>query len=526
MSVEAPARGAHAETPTARPRLPWAALAVAAVLVVTTVLRFWTTSQLWLDEALSVNIARLPLSQLHAALRQDGAPPLYYLLLHFWIQVFGTGNLATRSLAGVISVATLPLAWLAGRRLGGKRIAWLTLLVVAANPYAITYATSARMYALIMLLVFAGYLVTLRALEQPTLGWLVPVALVTALLCYTQYWCFYLLAVAGVLLIIRAVRAGPGDTRRATTRVIAAVVVGGLTFIPWLPTFLYQTRHTGTPWGDARVPWSAIYDTVLRFAGSPQNAETYILLFALATLVGFGVFGRGRDDHTIELDLRTQPSTRREAVLAAGTLVLGTTVAFVAGSAVDPRYASVMFPFYALLAAVGIACFTNRWVRVGVLVVVVGIGIIGGVRNYTTSRTQASQVADVIVADAHRGDVVAYCPDQLGPSGSRLLGNVPGLVQLTFPDGAAPQRVDWVDYVARNQAASTQGFANRVLRLAGSHTIWYVYAYGYDHLEGRCEAVGASLAAARPAVPRVLPNEVIDQLGSEYEYMGLTAYRP
>jgi mannosyltransferase len=526
VSVEAPARGAHADPPAARTRIPWAALAVAAVLVVTTVLRFWTTSQLWLDEALSVNIARLPLSQLHSALRQDGAPPLYYVLLHFWIQVFGIGNLAVRSLSGVISVATLPLAWFAGRRLGGKRLAWLALLVVAANPYAITYATSARMYALIVLLVFAGYLVTLRALERPNLGRLALVALVTALLSYTQYWCFYLLAVAGALLVIRALRAGPGDTRRSTTRVIAAVVVGGLTFIPWLPTFVYQARHTGTPWGNARVPWSAIAETVLRFAGSPQNAETYILLFALATLVVFGVLGRGRDDHTIELDLRTQPTIRWEAMLGAGTLVLGTTVAFVSGSAVDPRYASVMFPFYALLAAVGITCFTSTRVRVGVLVVVVGLGIIGGVRNYTTSRTQAAQVADVIAADAHPGDVVAYCPDQLGPSGSRLLRDVPGLVQLTFPDGASPARVDWVDYVHRNQTASTQRFANRVLRLAGPHTVWFVYAYGFNHLQGRCEAVASALGAARPAEPRVLPNESIDQFGSEYEYMGLTAYRP
>ena len=146
--------------------------------------------------------------------------------------------------------------------------------------------------------------------------------------------------------------------------------------------------------------------------------------------------------------------------------------------------------------------------RVGVLVVVVGLGIIGGVRNYTTSRTQAAQVADVIAADAHPGDVVAYCPDQLGPSGSRLLRDVPGLVQLTFPDGASPARVDWVDYVHRNQTASTQRFANRVVRLAGPHTIWYVYAYGFNHLQGRCEAVAAALAAARPAEPARAPQRV------------------
>ena len=521
MSVEAPARGANLDAPAGRPRARWAALAVAAVLAVTIALRLWTRSDLWLDEALSVNIARLPLSQLHQALRHDGAPPLYYALLHFWIRAFGIGNLAVRSLSAVLSVATLPAAWYAGRRLGGKRVAWLTLLVVAASPYAVQYATSARMYALIMLLVFVGYLVTLRALERPTLGRLALVALVTAGLVYSQYWCFYLLAVAGVLLVARAWRAGPGETRRATSRVIGAVVVGGLTFIPWLPTFLYQARHTGTPWGDARVPWSAIADAVLRFAGSDQNAEAFVLLFTLLTLLVFGVFGRGRDRHTIELDLRTRPATRREAILAAGTLALGTTASFVLGSAFDARYASVMFPFFALLVAVGISLFVDARARAVVLAVVVGIGIIGGVRNYTTNRTQAAQATDIIAAEARPGDVVAYCPDQIGPSASRLLRNVPGLVQLTFPDGAAPERVNWVDYIDRIAAANPTRFANRVLTRAGSRTIWFVYAYGYDHVEGKCEAMNAQLAKVRPRnLERVIPDVSID------EYMGLTVYRP
>jgi 4-amino-4-deoxy-L-arabinose transferase-like glycosyltransferase len=499
----------------------WSALAVAVVLAVTIALRLRTTSDLWLDEALSVNIARLPLSQLHQALRHDGAPPLYYALLHFWIRAFGTGNVAVRSLSGLISLATLPAAWFAGRRLGRRRVAWLAVLVVAASPYAVEYATSARMYALVMLLVFVGYLVTLRALEEPTVGRLALVALLTAGLVYTQYWCFYLLGVVGVLLVVRAWRAGPGQTRRDATQVIGAVVVGGFTFIPWVPTFIYQARHTGTPWGDARVPWSAIAEAVLHFAGSDQNGETFILLFALLTLLVFGVFGRGRDGHTIELDLRTQPATRREALLAAGTLGLGTSASFVLGSAFDARYASVMFPFFALLAAVGISLFLDARVRAGVLAVVVGIGIIGGVRNYTTNRTQAVQSTNIIAAESRPGDVVAYCPDQIGPSASRLLRTVPGLVQLTFPDGAGPQRVNWVDYIDRIQAASPKAFANRVLARAGTHTVWFVYAYGYDHIEGKCEAMNAQLAQVRPHnTERVIPDVSID------EYMGLTVYNP
>ena len=72
---------------------------VGVVIAAGLLLRFWTRSGLWLDEALTVDIARLPLHEIPNALKHDGAPPLYYYLLHFWIVLFGQSNDAVRSLS-------------------------------------------------------------------------------------------------------------------------------------------------------------------------------------------------------------------------------------------------------------------------------------------------------------------------------------------------------------------------------------------------------------------------------------------
>ena len=133
------------------------ALWLVSVLVVVAagvVLRFIATGPLWEDEAQSVAISRLPLSQLFAALRGDGSPPLYYLLLHAWMQVFGTGDVAVRALSGIFAVAALPLIYL----LAGDRAGPVTLALAAVNPWLIRYATEARMYALEVLLVLLGLL--------------------------------------------------------------------------------------------------------------------------------------------------------------------------------------------------------------------------------------------------------------------------------------------------------------------------------------------------------------------------------
>ena len=108
-----------------------------------------TRSDLWLDEALSVNIARLPLGDMLEALRHDGHPPLYYLLLHGWMEVFGEGDVAVRALSGIFSVAALPAGVGRGpppRRPGGARS---PAGAARLSPYAIRYTTEARMYSLV-----------------------------------------------------------------------------------------------------------------------------------------------------------------------------------------------------------------------------------------------------------------------------------------------------------------------------------------------------------------------------------------
>jgi uncharacterized membrane protein len=516
-SAEAPPRSHPDDGAGLRSRLPLDAILVGLVVAVAIAFRFVTTVDLWFDEALSVNIARLPLSELGDALRHDGAPPLYYFLLHFWIEVFGTGDVAVRALSGVLSVAALPLAYLAGKRIGGRAVAWWSVLILAASPYAIRYATESRMYSLVMFLVLWGYLALRRALESPTLGRLAVVALVTALLVYSQYWSFYVLAVVAIGLVI-AWRRGDADVKRAAPRILGAIVVGGLTLLPWLSTLTYQLQHTGTPWGDPIVPWFGVARAIIGFAGGEERAEAFVLLLPILVLPLLALMGAALDRRRIELDLRTRPTVRLELAAAFGILLLGLTASWVGGTAFDARYASVMYPLFVLAAAYGLTAFADVRVRMGVLAVVVLVGFVGAARNVSQERTQAAQSADVIRAEAKPGDLVVYCPDQLGPDVSRLLEGL-SLRQRTFPDGARPERVNWVDYTDRINAGDPTVFARRMLDAAGNATIWYVVSGGYRNVEGKCEAIDAAFRANRPSEVRVLPDSDI------FEPMGLTRYR-
>ena len=68
----------------------------------------------WIDEGLSVGIADRPLGDIPGVLRQDGSPPLYYLLLHLWLQVAGRSEASVHGLSVLFAVLCVPVAFWAG----------------------------------------------------------------------------------------------------------------------------------------------------------------------------------------------------------------------------------------------------------------------------------------------------------------------------------------------------------------------------------------------------------------------------
>jgi mannosyltransferase len=511
---------------------PHGALVVAgAVAIVIGVgLRFWAPTALWLDEAISVNISRLPLSQIPTALSHDGSPPLYYLMLHYWMEVFGQGNFAVRALSGVISVASLPVFWLAGRRIGGRRVAWVTFFLALTSPFAVNYATSARMYSLMILLSLLGYLAISRAFESATAGRLVAVGAVTAALLYTHYWGLYLVLVVGAWVAWRIRTTGRGWP------VLRAMFIGCLIWLPWSPIFVFQTLHTGTPWTTPASAGDLLGVFTDWSGGGPWGG---LLMFATFALFLFGTFGRTAvpgtvvtiedpDGYTkrvqagpaVVLELRPRPGMAPLAGIAFATLSVAMILGVVAGAAFVARYTAVVLPLFLLVVATGVAVMPGRSFRNGCVAVLCLAGLLTGYGENGQQRTQATQVASVLNAQAEAGDVVVYCPDQLGPAVDRLL-KVPGVDEITFPDASGPQRVDWVDYRKVIARTDVELFAQQALaRLGPSRTLWLVWRDGYAGLGGDCGYLKSWFDLLRsPGATVVRQNG-----GTFYEYENLDRY--
>src|SRR3954470_8229734 len=322
----------------------------------------------WIDEGLSVGISDRPLGAIPHALREDGSPPLYYVLLHFWLALGGRSEAGVRALSLLFALLAIPAAWWAGRAIfRTARAAWIAALLMAFNPFLSQYAQEARMYSLVALLAIPATACFLRAYaldaESPRARrpWIAGFSVSVAVSLYTHNWpIFFTMAAAGAWALLWWL--APRERRAALVR-DGLLGFGGavVLYLPWVPTTLYQAAHTGAPWAEA-PSLSALSDVPTQLLG--RLPGVVLLICAGAGVVAL-LSRRGAGGRLGE---------RARAALCLIVLGAGTVLVAWAASRVSPawanRYLAVALPPIVLLAAGGLA-FAGRLGLVGLVLVAV-----------------------------------------------------------------------------------------------------------------------------------------------------------
>jgi uncharacterized membrane protein len=145
-----------------------------AVLVLFTLaatfIRFYHLSDrsLWIDEGASYILTQVPWPKFFYALRTCmGEMGLYYFLLRLW-SVFGTSEAAMRSFSVLLSIATVPLIGMLGKKLYSRKAGALAAAVFAVHVWGIYFAREARTYPIVTLLMVISWLLLLQLWEKPT----------------------------------------------------------------------------------------------------------------------------------------------------------------------------------------------------------------------------------------------------------------------------------------------------------------------------------------------------------------------
>jgi mannosyltransferase len=220
----------------------WALVALVALAAVIRVLVIDNQS-FWMDEALTAYETHLGFGgMLRTVAHVETTPPLYFVLIWGWAHLFGSNEVALRSLSTIAGIALVPIAFVAARELVSRWAGVLAAAFVAVNPFLVWYSQEARAYMLLAALSGASFLCFNRAREHPTRTNIAWWTAWSALAVMTHFFAgFLVFAEALWLLWVSRTRA-----------VIATVALLAVVQAAMLPLALTDTSH-GANW-IAHVP--------------------------------------------------------------------------------------------------------------------------------------------------------------------------------------------------------------------------------------------------------------------------------
>ncbi len=260
----------------------WQLAASLGILLLALGLRIWNlgAESAWIDEAYSIALAKHPIAGIIQGTAADQHPPLYYLLLHFWL-LFGSGVTYARSLSLIIGMINIAQIIEFGRRQAGVIIGLGAGLLLAISPMHVWYSQEVRMYILLAVLTTAAS-IELWACLQGRGRWVL-YGLYAALSLYTHYFAAFIQLAQAVLVLAWVWRQRNG---RILMKWGASMLAVGLVFAPWVPVALNQTRFHTMGW---IAPPTAIeiVDTLLRLLfGSAVLVLPGMIRWILAVSIG------------------------------------------------------------------------------------------------------------------------------------------------------------------------------------------------------------------------------------------------
>ena len=148
----------------------------------------------WFDETMSLYFSQQDLGAiLNPPSYEAHIPPLYYLLLHFWIGLFGTSEFAVRSLSAIFGSLSIFALYKLGKTLFNVKIAVYSSFILAISIFQIYFSQEARMYSLLTLTTLLSIFFFAKSLNENRPRFWVSYIIASILMLYSHAYGIFIL---------------------------------------------------------------------------------------------------------------------------------------------------------------------------------------------------------------------------------------------------------------------------------------------------------------------------------------------
>lgn len=256
-----------------------------------------------LDEAQSIWLFSKSVLELLKLSSQDVNLPLYGLILHFWMQIFGTDIVLVRLPSLIFFWLTIGPLYKLAKESSNKEIALLTVAIFCFSPFIVWFTSEARTYTLFTLVTTINNLFYLRLLKQKNIENKFGYFLSILAGLYTHYFFIFLLFSQSVYLLVLRLK---NKRKNNIGNFFWGVnLLAFLFFIPWL-IYVFKEGVAANTQPLITPPTSYnIVQTLVNFTTGfqPQTIQSLMIsMWPLTTVVLFFVFTHKKRGSSKNLD--------------------------------------------------------------------------------------------------------------------------------------------------------------------------------------------------------------------------------
>lgn len=403
-------------------------LILLSIILIGSLLRIYHlgTESIWLDEAASIDGSKESfVSVIQSSGRLHNVPPLYFVLLHFWMLLFGTGEIAVRSLSAIFGIISIFVIYQVGCQLFNRKVGLISSFLSAISCYHIYYSQEARAYSLLQLLTLLSFSFFIKILKTDDKRELYFALLLLTNVCLAYTHPYGLFAIVSQIVYFLFLWS---EYKRLRFWFMGVQVGTAAFFSPWIPTFFGRVSKISEGFWIDKPSLKDIFQTFIDYTsgdfGLSGLSSMFFLVFSILCLIALisikrvnGGWTRRKPLQSVKgLSWNISPEFVEETLLLLLWLSFPIIIPFIVSQFITPiyltRYTIGASAAFYLLVAKGISAFTSRKALFFV-VILVSLLSLPGLQHYYSHymKTQWREITGFIEHNTRAKDVIVIWPD-------------------------------------------------------------------------------------------------------------------
>ena len=338
---------------------------------------------------------RIVNSNIKESFNVDIHPPLYYVLMHFWVKIFGFSDFSLRYPSVIFGILSVVVTFMLARELFNQKIALLSSYFVGMSEFVIFNSKEARHYSMLLFLATLSTYYFVKFLKSKRSNTFLYI-LVSVLAIYTHYYFIFVIVLQNLLFVLFY------DRNKLFSWIKTQALIL-LLFIPQLIRFVQQAMFiSSNSWYGNSIPIREL--TFMFESFNNQTGNLGLIIFGFFFLVGlFDLIKHNKNKRII-----VKKSSFIMLIMFVGPLLLSIITSLTLFNTFGlARFFIYIIPPYYIIISKGILKIKNKNLLTIILIIITLLLGQSVYTQWTTNyKTEWKEAAHFLEENTNNSDVI------------------------------------------------------------------------------------------------------------------------